>query len=180
MPDAGPSLESVTATAVRPQSRQSRWLLPQAPDPAAVAALCRELHLPELVCRLLVARGHRDIEDAKRYLRPRLEHLSDPSTLGDLDRAAERIVRAVRNRETILIHGDYDVDGICSTTILTRSLTWLGGAVVPFIPHRRDGYDLTAAGSPRPERRARRSSSHATVARVRLLQWRNSNAPEST
>ena len=141
-----PSLESVTATAVRPQSRQSRWLLPDAPDPAAVAALCRELHLPELVCRLLVARGHRDIEDAKRYLRPRLEHLSDPSTLGDLDRAAERIVRAVRNRETILIHGDYDVDGICSTTILTRSLTWLGGAVVPFIPHRRDGYDLTAAG----------------------------------
>src|SRR5439155_14011801 len=107
---------------------------------------CRELHLPELVCRLLVARGHRDIEDAKSYLRPRLEHLSDPSMLRDLDRAAERIVRAVRNRETILIHGDYDVDGICWTTILNRYLTWLGGAGLPFIPHRRDGYDLTAAG----------------------------------
>src|SRR5205085_10632080 len=46
----------------------------------------------------------------------------------------------------ILIQCDYDVDGICATTILTRTLRWLGGTVVPFIPHRRDGYDLTAAG----------------------------------
>lgn len=136
-------MESVTATAVRPQSR---WLLPEAPDPVAVAALCRELNLPELVCRLLVARGHGETESAKRYLRPRLDHLSDPSTLGDLDRAVERIVRAIRGGEMILIHGDYDVDGICSTTILTRTLRWLGGSVTPFIPHRRDGYDLTAAG----------------------------------
>jgi single-stranded-DNA-specific exonuclease len=143
MPGTAPNFGSVTATAVRPQSR---WLLPEAPEPLAVAALCRELNLPELVCRLLVARGHGDTEDAKRYLRPRLEHLNDPSTLGDLDRAVERIVRAVRGGETILIHGDYDVDGICSTTILTRTLRWLGGSVTPFIPHRRDGYDLTAAG----------------------------------
>lgn len=138
-----PSLVSVTATAVRPQSR---WLLPQAPDPVAVDTLCRELNLPELVSRLLVARGHGEIENAKRYLRPRLDHLNDPSTLSDLDKAVERMVRAVRSREMILIHGDYDVDGICSTTILTRTVRWLGGSVTPFIPHRRDGYDLTAAG----------------------------------
>lgn len=134
---------SVTAPAARPQSR---WLLPEAPDPVAIAALS-ELNLPDLVCRLLVARGHGSSEAAKRYLRPRLEHLHDPSTIGDLDRAVERIVRAVRGREMILIHGDYDVDGICSTTILTRTLRWLGGSVTPFIPQRlRDGYDLTAAG----------------------------------
>jgi single-stranded-DNA-specific exonuclease len=58
----------------------------------------------------------------------------------------ERVVRAVRSKEMILIHGDYDVDGIASTTILTKTLRWLGGAVTPFIPHRSDGYDLTAAG----------------------------------
>ena len=138
-----PSLMSVTATAVRPQSR---WLLPEAPDPIAVATLCRELNLPELLCRLLVARGYRDSESAKRYLRPRLDHLNDPSTLGDLDRAVERIVRAIRDKESILIHGDYDVDGICSTTILTRTFRWLGGMVTPFIPYRSDGYDLTSAG----------------------------------
>jgi len=125
---------------------QSRWLFPEAADPAAVELLCRELSLPPLLCRLLVARGHRDVESAKRFLRPRLDQLHDPSLLGDMDVAVERIVRAVRAKETILIHGDYDVDGICSTTILTRTLRWLGGTVVPFIPHRRDGYDLTAAG----------------------------------
>lgn len=109
--------------------------------------LCAELHLPQLLCRLLAARGHGEPEVAKRYLRPRLEHLNDPSTLGDLDRAVERIARAVRGREIILIHGDYDVDGICSTTILTKTLRRLGGCVTPFIPQRlRDGYDLTAAG----------------------------------
>src|SRR6185503_14264055 len=83
---------------------------------------------------------------AKRFLRPRLDQLNDPATLGDLGVAVDRIVRAIRERETILVHGDYDVDGISSTTILTRTLRWLGGTVVPFIPHRSDGYDLTAAG----------------------------------
>ena len=137
-------LQSVTATTVRPQSR---WLLPRTPDPVAVAALVGALNLPDVLCRLLVSRGYGDIETAKRYLRPRLDHLHDPSTLGHMERAVERIVRAIRAREVILIHGDYDVDGMCSTTILTRTLRWLGATVVPFIPQRlRDGYDLTAAG----------------------------------
>jgi single-stranded-DNA-specific exonuclease len=136
-------LESVTATAVRPHSR---WILPEAPDTAAIEALCRDLSLPPLLCRLLVSRGHRDSESAKRYLRPRLEHLHAPATLGHMDRAVDRIVNAIRSREMILVHGDYDVDGICSTTILTKTFRWLGGVVTPFIPHRRDGYDLTGAG----------------------------------
>lgn len=140
-----PRLESVTATAV-PVRPQSRWVLPERADAAAVEQLCRELNLPPLLCRLLVSRGHGDVEAAKRYLRPSLDHLHDPSTLGDLDRAVDRIVRAIRGGEVILIHGDYDVDGICSTTILTRTFRGLGARVMPFIPHRSDGYDLTAAG----------------------------------
>jgi single-stranded-DNA-specific exonuclease len=134
----------VTASApVRPQAR---WLFPDAPDAEAVQRLCDALNLPALLCRLLVARGHGDVETAKRYLRPRLEQLGDPSQLGDMDRAVERIVKAIRGNEMILVHGDYDVDGITSTTILTRTLRRLGGRVTPFIPHRSDGYDLTAAG----------------------------------
>ena len=108
--------------------------------------LRRELNLPELLCRLLVARGYAEPDTAKRYLRPRLDHLHQPSTLADLSRAVDRIVQAIRQKETILIHGDYDVDGICSTTILTSTLRRLGASVTPFIPHRSDGYDLTAAG----------------------------------
>ena len=106
------------------------------------------LLLPEPVCRLLVARGYGDVEAAKRFLRPRLEHLSAPDTLRDLPRAVERIADAVRAQETIFVHGDYDVDGMSSTALMVRVLRGLGAAhVVPFVPNRlTDGYDLGRAG----------------------------------
>jgi single-stranded-DNA-specific exonuclease len=117
------------------------------PDPRAVERLRDALHLPEPVCRLLVTRGYAEPDDAKRFLRPRLETLHDPATLLDMDRAVERLVHAIRHGETILVHGDYDVDGMCSTTIMVKTLRALGATAVPFIPQRlRDGYDLTDAG----------------------------------
>jgi single-stranded-DNA-specific exonuclease len=95
----------------------------------------------------VASRGYADPEDAKRFLRPRLEQLRAPSELMDLDRAVERTSRAIDAGETILVHGDYDVDGMCSTTLMVRTLRALGGHAVPFIPQRlRDGYDLTDAG----------------------------------
>ncbi|NUR32615.1 MAG: single-stranded-DNA-specific exonuclease RecJ, partial [Gemmatimonadaceae bacterium] len=135
-------------TAAPPAARpRARWLLPEAPDPATVRALCDELLLPEPICRLLAARGHASADTAKLFLRPRLEQLRAPEQLLDLDRAVERLVRAIGARETILVHGDYDVDGMSSTTLLTRALRALGGVVVPFIPQRLvDGYDLGEAG----------------------------------
>jgi single-stranded-DNA-specific exonuclease len=87
------------------------------------------------------------VEPAKRYLRPRLDQLHDPTLLLDLDKAVERLARAVRAGELIMVHGDYDVDGICSTTLLVRAIRGFGGRVQPFIPRRlKDGYDLTMAG----------------------------------
>jgi single-stranded-DNA-specific exonuclease len=92
-------------------------------------------------------RGITGVEDAKRFLRPQLEHLHDPASLADGPRAAERIVGAIRSGETIFVHGDYDVDGICATALYTRWLRALGGTVVPFVPHRlRDGYDFSSGG----------------------------------
>ena len=138
-PDAAPR-----APRARPRAR---WILPPAPDPAAVELLARELRLPDVVCRLLLARGHASTDAAKRFLRPRMEQLHDGAQLAGLPEAVERLARAVRGGETIFVHGDYDVDGICSTTLLTRSFRALGGVVVPFIPRRlEDGYDLTDAG----------------------------------
>ncbi len=104
--------------------------------------------LPESVCRLLAARGHCDPEAAKRFLRPRLEHLDPPELLFDLTRAVARIAEAVRANESIFVHGDYDVDGMSSTALMTRVLRELGASrVVPFVPNRlTDGYDLGAAG----------------------------------
>jgi single-stranded-DNA-specific exonuclease len=121
--------------------------MPEAPDPAIVRSLCDELLLPEPICRLLAVRGHSLADAAKRYLRPRLDHLLPPAQLLDLARAVERLVLAIRRGETILVHGDYDVDGISSTALLTRAFRALGANVVPFIPRRlADGYDLTDAG----------------------------------
>ena len=132
------------ALAARPRTR---WLLPEPPDPAVVRALCDELLLPEPICRLLAARGHAPADTAKRYLRPRLDQLLPPEQLLDLDRAVERLVSAIRAGETILVHGDYDVDGMSSTALLTRALRAVGATVVPFIPKRLvDGYDLGDAG----------------------------------
>src|SRR6266566_8914334 len=122
----------MTAPAV-PARPRTRWIYPEPPDPAVVRALCDELLLPEPICRLLATRGHAPAELAKRYLRPRLEQLLPPEQLRDLDRAVERLVRAIRGGETILVHGDYDVDGICSTTLLVKAMRALGGHVVPFI-----------------------------------------------
>ena len=130
-----------------PARPRPRWILPPEPDPAAAALLAAELQLPPVVCRLLVARGHASADSAKRYLRPRLDQLHPSATMLDLDRAVDRLARAVRARETIMVHGDYDVDGICSTTLLTKAIRGMGGVVVPFIPHRvTDGYDLSMAG----------------------------------
>jgi single-stranded-DNA-specific exonuclease len=141
-----PTFRGVTAPAARAHPKH-RWIIPEPPDPAAVARLQQELHLPEPLCRFLAARGLADIDGAKIYLRPRLDQLHDPCLMLDLDRAVERLDRAIRDGEQILIHGDYDVDGICSTTLMTRTLRSVGASVIPFIPRRiEDGYDLGSAG----------------------------------
>jgi single-stranded-DNA-specific exonuclease len=136
------------ASADAPRARPSaRWVRPQLPDEQAVANLAAELRLPIAICRLLCQRGYGDVEPAKRYLRPRLDQLHDPSLLLDLDRAVERLARAIRARELIMVHGDYDVDGMCSTALLLRAIKQFGGRAVPFIPRRlEDGYDLSMSG----------------------------------
>ena len=135
-------------TVATPVARpRARWILPAEPDGGTVRSLMDELLLPEPICRLLALRGHEPAASAKRYLRPRLDQLLPPDQLLDMTKAVDRLVQAVRRRETILIHGDYDVDGMCSTTLMARALRLLGGTVVPFIPERLvDGYDLTDAG----------------------------------
>jgi single-stranded-DNA-specific exonuclease len=128
---------------VRPKSR---WVLPEQPATSIVEALKSELNLSEVACRVLAIRGYRAGEAAKRYLRPRLEHVEDGALL-DLDVAVERLLAAATRHETVMVHGDYDVDGMTSATILTRTLQSIGAKPVPFIPRRAtDGYDLTDAG----------------------------------
>ncbi|MDQ3080775.1 MAG: single-stranded-DNA-specific exonuclease RecJ [Gemmatimonadota bacterium] len=139
---------TVIAPAKMPGSRaRGRWVFSAPPDTKAVAALCEMLHVPETVANLLMLRGHADAEQARQFLRPRLDQLHDASSMHGASEAVERLARACTDHETVMVHGDYDVDGICSTTIMIRVLRAFGAYGIPFIPHRvEDGYDLGKAG----------------------------------
>lgn len=137
----------MTTLTSEPPATPSRWIIPKPPDEEAVRALAEALSLPEIVCRLLLIRGYVSTDEAKTFLRPKLDRLHDPLSFLSMDKAVDRLARAIREKELVFIHGDYDVDGISSTTILTRVVRVLGGVAMPFIPRRiEDGYDLTDAG----------------------------------
>jgi single-stranded-DNA-specific exonuclease len=124
-----------------------RWVFPESPDAETVSRLSRELGLSVSFCRLLAHRGHVETAGVKRFLRPQAEQIHPPRLLAGMDAAVERLERAVEQGETILVHGDYDVDGICSTALFVRALRMMGGKAEPFVPHRlTDGYDLSDAG----------------------------------
>ncbi|MGI8545993.1 MAG: single-stranded-DNA-specific exonuclease RecJ [Gemmatimonadaceae bacterium] len=126
---------------------RTRWRAAPQVDQDSVQALGAQLGVPDGVARMLLLRGFSEAASAKQFLRPRLDQLHDARMMTSLDAAVIRLARAVRDGELIMIHGDYDVDGICSSTLLTRALRGLGGNAFPFIPHRlTDGYDLGAAG----------------------------------
>lgn len=115
-------------------------------DEGAAATLANELKVSPVTARLLAIRGLTDPDEAARFLNPSLDQLYDPFKLTDLDRAADRVTKAIASGERIAVHGDYDVDGITSTVILRRAIELLGGNVGHFIPERlTDGYGLQPA-----------------------------------
>jgi single-stranded-DNA-specific exonuclease len=123
-------------------SPPARWVLP-APDAAVVAALAAELKLSRPAAKVLAARGFADGAAARSFLNPAFEDLHDPMTLRDMPAAIERIARAIRDRERILIYGDYDVDGTTSVVLLTKAIELAGGQAGYHVPHRlKDGYGM--------------------------------------
>ncbi len=131
----------------RPTAPRPDWKQAPPPDGEAARRLARELNLPLPLCRLLVVRGHAAPAAARAFLRPRLEELHDPGLLKGAGRAATRIARAVERSELVVVHGDYDVDGITANALLTRWIRDLGGRAEAIVPDRvRDGYDLSATG----------------------------------
>jgi single-stranded-DNA-specific exonuclease len=83
----------------------------------------------------------------RAFLRPSIDLLHDPLRLPDMGAAVDRLLVAIDADETILVHGDFDADGMCATALAVRGLRRLGARVVPFVPHRtNDGYDLRPAG----------------------------------
>ena len=113
-----------------------------APDRSAVLALMAA-GLPALAATVLCARGVDTPEAAAAFLAAADAPLHDPMLLRDMDRAVERMERALAGNEYIAVYGDYDVDGITSTCLLTRFLSSRGARVIPYIPDRlEEGYGL--------------------------------------
>ncbi len=108
-----------------------------------IKSLSQHLEISSLLARLLINRGLSDPDQAWHFLHPRLQDLHDPFLMKDMDRVVDRIFRALRGKERILIYGDYDVDGITSTAVLKRALEMLGACTGFYLPKRLDeGYGL--------------------------------------
>ena len=124
-----------------------RWIMPLPLSEDRVAALAGSVGLPEDVCRVLLRRGIDSSDEARSFLRPHLASVHSPFDLPAMQAAVERVERSLAEDEKILVHGDYDADGMSAAALLTLGLRELGGRVEPFVPHRtRDGYDLSDAG----------------------------------
>ncbi|MDD3844777.1 MAG: single-stranded-DNA-specific exonuclease RecJ [Syntrophorhabdaceae bacterium] len=101
------------------------------------------LGLPPLIARILVARGVRTSDEAGVFLKPRLDDLSDPFLLPDMDKGIARLIDAVSKGERICIWGDYDADGVSCLALMFNFLLHLGISPVVHIPTREEGYGLS-------------------------------------
>ncbi|MBN2713520.1 MAG: single-stranded-DNA-specific exonuclease RecJ [Planctomycetes bacterium] len=123
-----------------------RWVL--APEPNGVAGdISRELGISKITASLLAQRlPEPSVEAAKTFLRPSLADLHSPWKLKEIDKAAERLARAVREKEPIVIHGDYDTDGVTASAVLIKIFEALGNPAEHFLPCRmEDGYGISDA-----------------------------------
>lgn len=122
----------------------SRWRLTRH-EPALVQKLARELGVSGVTAALLAARGWSGGEATRAHLEPKLSALHDPARFTSMAAASARIRRAIERGETILVHGDYDVDGVTGTALLMRLFEKLGARAVWHIPNRfTDGYSFGA------------------------------------
>jgi single-stranded-DNA-specific exonuclease len=119
-----------------------RWVLPKS-GAERVDALRGGLGIGSLAAKVLAGRGWDDLDAARRFLHPAFEHLHDPFALRDMDCAVERLERAIRDREKVLVYGDYDVDGTTAVVLLLTAIRLAGGTAQYHVPHRlRDGYGM--------------------------------------
>ena len=125
---------------------ERRWKI-LAADRQKADLLKQSLKISPVICNILVQRGIETFEQSKKYFRPALEELHDPWLMKDMDKAVERIIKAVNDNEKILVFGDYDVDGTTAVASMFRFLTKIHTGVEFYIPHRyREGYGVSRMG----------------------------------
>jgi single-stranded-DNA-specific exonuclease len=123
-----------------------RWSIAP-PQPLLAGQLAKQLKISPLLAQCLLNRNLSEPADITNFLAPRLKHLADPFLLPNMAAAVERLLQARERNEPLVIFGDYDVDGVTSTTLLFEVLGKLGWSVNFYLPHRLDeGYGLSQDG----------------------------------
>lgn len=124
-----------------------RWTLKSKPEKQKVQQLQKELQVDEIIATLLVQRGIETYEQAKTFFRPTLEDLHSPYLMKDMDVAVNRIENAIKNKENILVFGDYDVDGTTAVSLVSSYLKSFYPNIDTYIPDRYDeGYGISFKG----------------------------------
>lgn len=120
------------------------WIVKEQSDPIKVAELATSLGIDAVLANLLVQRGVTSYDEAKAFFRPSLDDLHDPFLLTDMDKAVERLHRAMENNEKILVYGDYDVDGTTAVALMYSFLKPRYNNVSYYIPDRySEGYGVS-------------------------------------
>ena len=124
-----------------------RWTLKPKPELSKVKHLSEALQVEDSIASLLLSRGIESYEDAKDFFRPRLEDLHDPFLMKDMDKAVERVEKALADRENILVFGDYDVDGTTAVALMSSYLKTRSENIATYIPDRYgEGYGVSIKG----------------------------------
>jgi len=123
------------------------WEQAKKGHPEKVESLKAALNIAQPLAELLVQRGVYTFEAAKHYFRPNLKHLYDPFLMKGMDKAVQRLTQAIKHNESILVYGDYDVDGTTSVALVYSYLKHLNANAFAYIPDRyKEGYGLSYQG----------------------------------
>lgn len=124
-----------------------RWTLKPQPDTIKVKKLAKELAVDTTLAKILVQRGIETFDEAKHFFRPSLSDLHNPFLMKDMEIAVQRIEKAIKNNENILVFGDYDVDGTTAVSLLSSYLKTIHPKIATYIPDRyNEGYGVSFQG----------------------------------
>jgi len=113
------------------------WVIKENNDNESVKRLSNELNISPILSSMLVNRRIKTFDQAKKFFRPNFEMLHDPFLMKDMSLAVERIQKAIQKNESIMIFGDYDVDGTSSVALLSMYLESLGLKIIKYLPDRK-------------------------------------------
>lgn len=122
--------------------KKKKWICKEQ-EREEIEKLAIHLNISTVTAKILLNRGIKEIDKAKRFLAPKVEDLYDPFLLKDMYKAVNRIKYAIENKESIWIYGDYDVDGVASVSLMIRYFSSIDYAVNYYIPDRmEEGYGV--------------------------------------